>query len=143
VPLLACPAVLFISRSKAHWYDVPPTGRFSGKGRNPRFFRMLWTPDPAPDCDPGFAGVTVRNTIPYFGNGPTTKGPAQNKCYNSCTVAPSLKSGTVIPAQAGIQVKKMIGVGTAGCPAAPPSEPYVRISRIRLSSWWFTPEGTD
>ncbi|MEW6112392.1 MAG: hypothetical protein AB1664_09715, partial [Thermodesulfobacteriota bacterium] len=31
-----------------------------------------------------------------------------------------------------------IGVGTAGYPAAPPSEPYVRISRIRLSGRWFT-----
>ena len=23
-------------------------------------------------------------------------------------------------------------------PAAPPSEPYVRVYRIRLSGWWFT-----
>jgi len=36
-----------------------------------------------------------------------------------------------------------IGVGTAGFPAAPPSEPYVRISRIRLSSRWFTAERID
>ncbi|MEW6113660.1 MAG: hypothetical protein AB1664_16125, partial [Thermodesulfobacteriota bacterium] len=34
-----------------------------------------------------------------------------------------------------------IGVGTASFPAAPPSEPDVRISRIRLSSRWVTPEG--
>ncbi len=38
---------------------------------------------------------------------------------------------------------KLIGVGTAGYPAAPPSEPYVRISRIRLSGWWFTAERID
>jgi len=31
-----------------------------------------------------------------------------------------------------------IGVGTAGYPVAPPSEPYVRFSRIRLSGRWFT-----
>jgi hypothetical protein len=37
----------------------------------------------------------------------------------------------------------LIGVGTAGYPAAPPSEPYVRISRIRLSGRWFTAERID
>ena len=30
-----------------------------------------------------------------------------------------------------------IGVGRAGCPAPPPSEPCMRISRTRLSSRWF------
>jgi hypothetical protein len=30
-----------------------------------------------------------------------------------------------------------IGVGKTGCPVSPPSEPYVRVSRIRLSGWWF------
>ena len=51
----------------------------------------------------------------------------------------------VTPAKAGVQkvLKDLIGVGTAGCPAAPPSEPYVRISRIRLSSRWFTAERID
>ena len=34
----------------------------------------------------------------------------------------------------------MIGVGMP-C-GTPPSEPYVRISRIRLSSWWVTLNGT-
>jgi len=31
-----------------------------------------------------------------------------------------------------------IGVGKTGHPVSPPSEPYVRFSRIRLSSQWFT-----
>ena len=31
-----------------------------------------------------------------------------------------------------------IGVGRADCSAPPPSEPDVRVSRIRLSGWWFT-----
>ena len=40
-------------------------------------------------------------------------------------------------------ISSSIGVGTTGSPVAPPSEPCKRISRTRLSSWWFTPEGTD
>lgn len=31
----------------------------------------------------------------------------------------------------------LIGVGRAGYPAPPPSEPDGRFSRIRLSGWWF------
>jgi hypothetical protein len=34
-----------------------------------------------------------------------------------------------------------IGVGTVGRPAAPPSEPCVRISRTRLSGRWSYPVG--
>ena len=46
------------------------------------------------------------------------------------------------PAAAPPGNNKVIGVGTAGLiPAAPPSEPYGRISRIRLSSRWFTRVG--
>ena len=37
----------------------------------------------------------------------------------------------------------LIGVGRAGYPAPPPSEPDVRFSRIRLSGWWFTSPRTD
>ncbi len=37
----------------------------------------------------------------------------------------------------------MIGVGIARYRATPPSEPYVRISRIRLSSRWVTAERID
>jgi hypothetical protein len=32
--------------------------------------------------------------------------------------------------------KLVIGVGK-GCWPSPPSEPDVRVSRIRLSGWWF------
>jgi hypothetical protein len=49
----------------------------------------------------------------------------------------------VVPAKAGTQPRLLIGVGTAGYPAAPPSEPYVRISRIRLSGRKFTAERID
>ena len=38
-------------------------------------------------------------------------------------------------------ISTTIGVGRALAP--PPSEPDVRISRIRLSSWWFTSERVD
>jgi hypothetical protein len=34
---------------------------------------------------------------------------------------------------------QLIGVGTTD--VAPPSEPDVRISRIRLSSWWLASRG--
>jgi hypothetical protein len=37
----------------------------------------------------------------------------------------------------------MIGVGKAGSPASPPSEPDGRISRIRLSSRWSYPHGDE
>ena len=30
-----------------------------------------------------------------------------------------------------------VGVGRTGYPVPPPSEPYVQISRIRLSGWWY------
>jgi hypothetical protein len=36
-----------------------------------------------------------------------------------------------------------IGVGRTGCPVPPPSEPYRRVSRIRLSGQWFTSERID
>ena len=36
------------------------------------------------------------------------------------------------------ETKSLLGVGTNGYyPVAPPSEPAVRFSRNRLSSWWF------
>ena len=34
-------------------------------------------------------------------------------------------------------IEKRIGVGTTDCAVAPPSEPDVRFSRIRLSGQWF------
>ena len=37
----------------------------------------------------------------------------------------------------------LIGVGKTGCPVSPPSEPYVRFSRIRLSGRWFTTPWMD
>ena len=37
----------------------------------------------------------------------------------------------------------MIGGGRSRCRLPPPSEPYERISRIRLSSWWFTCKRID
>ncbi|MBL7645796.1 MAG: sulfatase-like hydrolase/transferase [Candidatus Hydrogenedentes bacterium] len=36
-----------------------------------------------------------------------------------------------------LNLTEKIGVGKAGHPASPPSEPYVRFSRIRLSGRWF------
>src|SRR3990172_8024186 len=38
--------------------------------------------------------------------------------------------------QACVSLRCWIGVGMAGLPATPPSEPYGRFSRIRLSSQW-------
>jgi len=47
------------------WTVIPAKERHPGENRdrNPGFFKIFWTPAPAPDCDPGFAGVTARTDI--------------------------------------------------------------------------------
>ena len=65
--------------------------------------------------------------------------PGRAKCFDLTSLMSSCRISIRLGfCRKNFSLQGRIGVGRTGYPVPPPSEPCVRISRTRLSSWWFT-----